>query len=200
MIAGLGTVEGGTEAAHDFVKNEDGAVFFRFFPEGFKKSLYRRYAAHVACHRFYDDSGDFIALFVHHFCEGGDIVVRNHQGIFGSAFGDTGAVGASKGGGAGTGFHQKAVAVSMIAAFKFQDLVPAGIASGGTESAHGGFGAGVDHAHFFNGWINLVDKFGDFRFHHCRSAVAGASFSGFLDGFDYSRMGVAQDHGTQEPT
>ena len=195
VVAGLGSVEGGAEAAHNFVKYEDGAVFFGFFPECFEEAFHRRYTAHVACHRFYDDGGDFITLLVHHLGEGGNVVVGNHQGVFGGAFGDAGAVGAAEGGGAGACFDEEAVAVAVVAAFKFQNLVSSGVSSGGAEGAHGGFGTGVDHAHFFNGRVYLVDEFGNFRFQKGGCAVAGASFSGCLDGFDDGGMGVAQDHG-----
>jgi len=60
------------------------------------------------------------------------------------------AFGDAEGGQAGAGLGEKAVGVSVVAAFKFQDEIALGDAASETDRAHGGFGAAGDEADFFD--------------------------------------------------
>ncbi|MNR03585.1 hypothetical protein D3C85_1194840 [compost metagenome] len=66
---------------------------------------------------------------------------------------------------AGTGFHQQAIGVAVVAAFKFDDFVAAGKATRQTNGAHGRFRTGVHHAYH----VHSRDQFGHqlrhFHFH-----------------------------------
>ena len=194
MVARLRPVERGTEATHDFIKNEDSAMLFSLCSERFKETLDRRYAAHIARDRLNNDSSDLIPLFIHQLFERIDVIIRGNEGILCGAFRDTRTVRTAKGRCAGTRLDEKAVAVSMVAAFKFQDLITAGIASRCTKCAHRRFSAGVHHTEFFDGRIDFVNQLGDFCLHRCRRTVRGASLSCFLNGSNDSWMCVSEDH------
>ena len=170
-------------------------MLFCFVAESFQEAFYRRYAAHISGHRFYDDSGDVITLVIHDFPEGFDVIVRSYQSVLGSTFGDAGTIGAAEGRGAGACFDQEAIAMAVVAAFEFQNLISTGIATSSAEGAHGGFGTGVYHAKLFDGRIDFVNELSDFCFHGRRCAVGGASLRCLLDGRNHSRVGVAQNHG-----
>ena len=66
---------------------------------------------------------------------------------------------------AGAGFHQEAVGVAVIATFEFDDFVAMGEAARQANGAHGGFGAGVNHAHHVHAGHQLAHQLGHFHFH-----------------------------------
>ena len=74
--------------------------------------------------------------------------------------------------------------MAVVAAHELEHLVAAGDAAGQAQGAHGGFGAGVDHAHHFQAGHVGHHFFGQGDFVGAGSAVAGAA--GVI---------VAQDHG-----
>ena len=84
----------------------------------------------------------------------------------------------------------------MITAVKFHDLVPARIASGQSNSTHGGFGAGIHHAYRLNGSDHIYNGpgHGDFTFSRC--AITGAPFGTFDDCLQHFRVGMTENHGT----
>lgn len=190
----LRAVEIGSEAAHDFIENEDGAVLFRLFPERGEEAFHRRDHAHIAGDRLHDDRGDGVALAVHHGAERFDVIVRHDEGVLRGAFRDARAVRLPEGGRAGAGFHEEAVPMAVVAAFEFQDLVAARVASRRAEGAHGRFRAGGDEAELLDGGNDLRDELGELCLEERRRAVAGALLRRLLNGFDHRRMGVAEDH------
>ena len=52
--------------------------------------------------------------------------------------------------GTATRFYEQSIYMSMVAAFKFDDLVSACITPGQPNCTHGSFSAGVDKAHHLN--------------------------------------------------
>ena len=66
---------------------------------------------------------------------------------------------------AGAGFHQQAVGVTVVASFELDDFVAAGEAACQANGAHGGFGAGVYHAHHIHGRHQFSNQFRHFDFH-----------------------------------
>ena len=195
MIDALGAVQGRAEAAHDFVEDEDCAVFLRFIAQELQVAVCRQDQAHIAGNGFDDDGGNVVAAAVHEFPEGVGIVIGDGQRVFGRAGCDARAVRLTEGSGAGTGLDQQAVAVAVIAADEFHDFIAARIAPGDADGAHRRFRTGVDHAQFFDGRIDFFDQLGQLRFNQRRRTIARAAGGRFLQGLDDAGMGVADDHG-----
>ena len=104
MVDALGSMEGRAEAAHDFVEDEDRAVFLRFFPKEVEVAFLGEDEAHVAGNGFDDDGSDIVAVTVHQGLKGGGIVIGDGQGIFGRAGRNPRAVRLTEGSGAAAGF------------------------------------------------------------------------------------------------
>ena len=85
--------------------------------------------------------------------------------------------------------------MAVIAADELDHLGAAGHAAGKAQRAHGGFRAGVHHAHHFHGRKRRADFFGQQDFGFAGSAVARAAQGGLLDGLGHFRMGMADEHG-----
>src|ERR1700733_4903519 len=85
--------------------------------------------------------------------------------------------------------------MAVVTAFKLDDVFAIREGTGEANGAHGGFGAGADEAHFFDGGVSGEDEFGEVAFGLGGRAEAGAVCRRFLDGFDDGRKGVAEDHG-----
>lgn len=97
---------------------------------------------------------------------------------------------------AGTGFHQQAVGMAVVAAFELDDLVAAGEAARQANRAHGGFGTGVHHAHHIHGRHQLGYQRRHFYFHFGRRAKAQAAGRRLDHRVADRRMVVAQHHRT----
>ena len=85
--------------------------------------------------------------------------------------------------------------MAVVAAHELEHLVAAGDAAGQAQGAHGGFGAGVDHAHHFQAGHVGHHFFGQGDFVGAGSAVAGAATGGLTHGGGDGGVIVAQDHG-----
>lgn len=85
--------------------------------------------------------------------------------------------------------------MAVVAAFKLDEHVPACVATGEANGAHGGFGAGGDEAYHVHGGDELAEQVGDFYFCFGGGAEGEALDGGFLYGGNDFRMGVAQDQG-----
>ena len=85
--------------------------------------------------------------------------------------------------------------MAVVAAGEFDDLVPAGVAAGQTDGAHGGLGAGADHAHHFHGGDRIDDHVapGSSPARSARRKLA-AALHGFLDSFNHVGVAMADDH------
>ena len=123
------------------------------------------------------------------------VVVGGQQGVGHHGGGHTGGAGDGEGGKAGTGGGQEGVGMAVVAAHELEHLVAAGDAAGQAQGAHGGFGAGVDHAHHFQAGHVGHHFFGQGDFVGAGSAVAGAATGGLTHGGGDGGVIVAQDHG-----
>ena len=195
-VMALGAAQRYPETAHDFIENQHRAVVVTLLAQGLQEILGGGDTVHVAGHRLHDDGGDVVAVFFESLGDAGGIVVVQHQGVGGDGFRYAGgAGGAGNGDGAGAGFHQQAVHVPVVATFKLDDLVAAGVAAGQADGAHGGFGAGVDHAHHVHGGHQFADLVGHGHFGGGGGAETQAFLYGRLHGGNHVGVVMAQDHG-----
>ena len=109
------------------------------------------------------------------------------------ARGHAGGIGDAQRGHAGAGFDQQRIDVAVIAAFEFDGEIAAGESARHAQSAHGGFGAGVDQAHHFHGRNDLRDQLGQFDFVPGGRAEAGAGFENLAQRVDHRRRAMAQE-------
>ncbi|MNZ91243.1 hypothetical protein D3C78_1102200 [compost metagenome] len=93
-----------------------------------------------------------------------------------------------------TGFHQQAVRVAVVAAFKLDDFIAVGVAARQTNGAHGGFGPRVHHAYHIHGRHQFGDQLRHFNFHLGRGAKAQAALRRFDDRVADRRVVVPQYH------
>ena len=115
--------------------------------------------------------------------------------MFGEIGGYARAVGLTQGEGAGAGLDQQGVGVAVVAAFKLDDLVAAGVTAGQPDGAHGRLGAGVDHPHLLHGGDDLAHLLGHQHFDLGRGTVAQSLLHRLDDrGLD-GRVVVTQQHG-----
>ena len=82
--------------------------------------------------------------------------------------------------------------MAVVAAFKLDELVAAGDAPRQAQGAHGGLGAGVDHAYHFHMGHGLAHGPGQQHFVLAGRAVAGAFVHGGVQGLGHIGVGVAQ--------
>src|SRR5690242_6745521 len=83
----------------------------------------------------------------------------------------------------------------MIAAGKFKNLVPAGIAAGKADGTHGSLGAGTDHPDHFDGRDRIDDHLCENGFLFGWRAKARAAVGSRLHGGNDFWMAVAEYHG-----
>ena len=79
-------------------------------------------------------------------------------------------------------FHQQAVGMAVVAAFKFDDFVAAGKTACQTDGGHSGFGTGADEAQPFDGRHDFGDFFGDDDFAFFDEARHAADAAECADG------------------
>lgn len=165
---------GEAEAGHDFIEDDEGAVLGGEVPHGLKVALAGEDEAGVGGVGLDDDGGDLMAVFFEDFFEAVEVVVGEGDGLGGEGAGDAGGVGLATGEGTGSGGDEEGVDVAVVAALELDDLVTAGESAGEADGGHGGFGAGVDHADFFDGGDPVGDEHGHFDLVDIRDAVGDA--------------------------
>src|SRR5690606_30759365 len=173
--------------------NQYGTVFGTQFAQAFQEAGGWAHQVHVAGKRLNDNAGDFAAFLFESIAHGVQIVVVQHQGVADKFGWHACRGGVAKGQQAGTGFDQQTVSVAVVTAFKLDDGVAAGKATGQTNGAHGGFGAGADQTHLLDGRQHFGQGFSQHDFAFGRRAVGQAVYGGFLYGLDNVRIGVAQN-------
>ena len=105
---------------------------------------------HVADHGFDDHSGDFVAMLSESVGQFLRVIVGQDHRVLCQIGRDAAGRRVAKGQCAGAGLDQQAVGVAVIAAFKFDQRIAAGVAPGETDGAHRRFGAGrnqTNHLH-----------------------------------------------------
>ena len=83
--------------------------------------------------------------------------------------------------------------MAMETAREFDDFIALGITSGETDGGHGGFGATVTHAYFFDRWDHLDDQFGHLDFIRIGCPKAGAFLKCLADRCTYVWIVVPMD-------
>ncbi|CWQ61755.1 Uncharacterised protein [Neisseria meningitidis] len=180
----LRAAERDAEAGHHFVVNQHRAVFFGQSAQGFDKGFGRADEVHIADEGFDNHAGDFIAALSKGFFELGDIVVLEYQSVFGKVGRHTGGRRVAKRQQTAAGFHQQAVGMPVVAAFKLDDFVTPGKTACQTDGGHGRFGTGADEAQPFDGRHDFGDFFGNDDFAFGRRAERQTAQCGFAYGFD----------------
>ena len=81
----------------------------------------------------------------------------------------------------------------VIAAFEFDDFIPAREASGEPDAAHGRLCAAVDHAHLLHGGHEIADRSSHFHFEGIGNSEAEAAGGGATDGCNHGVIGMPKD-------
>ena len=88
VVERLGAAKGYPEAGHYLVEDQHGAMVVTVLAQGLQERLGGGHAVHVAGHRFDDDGGNLVAVFLEGGLHAGSIVVVQHQGVTGNGGGD----------------------------------------------------------------------------------------------------------------
>ena len=158
-----------------------------------EKLGFGRNQVHVSGHRLDDDRRDAWPVFGKGALELGDIVVVEDQRMPCQIRRNAAGTGAAEGQQARTGFHQQAVAVSVITALELDQQVAPGEATRQANGAHRRFGTRADQTHHLERRQQTAQQVGHVDFALGRRAEGQASRSGLLHGNDHFRMGVAKD-------
>ena len=124
--------------------------------------------------------------------DGFDRIEGQGDGGIGEARGDALRIRDPEGGHARAGLDEQGIDVAVIAAFELDDEVAAGEAAGQADRGHGGFGAGVDQAHHFDGRDGIADGCGELDFGFGGRAETGADVERSVDGGEDLGMAVAE--------
>ena len=183
------------KAGDHFIEDQQRTVGIAQAAQAGQKAGSRGHHAHVGSHRFHDDRRHLAPVALQQLFHRIQVVVLGQQSVLGGAPGDTCAVRVAIGQRAGARLDQHAVAVAVVAAVEFYNLVPAREAAGGADGAHDRLGAAVDHAHHFNGAHHRADQLGHLHFPLGGGAKTQAVGHGALHRLLDHRVAVAQDHG-----
>ena len=85
--------------------------------------------------------------------------------------------------------------MAVITALEFYDHVPVGKTARQPDGAHGGFGAGIDHAHLLQRRHHLTQRVGHARLDLGGRTESQAVGGGFADGVHDIRVTVPANHG-----
>ena len=187
------TLVGGTEAGHDLVEDEQGAVGMRDFLERRVEAFFRGHGAHVARCGLGDNAGDLSRVRGEGLADGVEIVIGNDDGIRGRGAGHARGIRERESGHAGASRRQQRINVAVVAALKLQDLGAAGETAGQAHGGHGGLGTGVDQAYLLHGGaLNNVLRQQRLALGGC--AEGEAVGSRLLHCLHDGRVGIAVDH------
>ena len=193
----LRAAPGEAEAGHDFVEDQQCAIGFRDLTEKFQVARFRQIQAGIAGHGFDDDASDLILVRGECGFDGVDVIERQNDGVLREGGGNARAVGIAERERAGTGFDQKRIGVTVVAAVELDDFVALGEAPREADGGHAGFGAGIGHAHFFDARHKLADQFrhGDFRGvgnAKARAVLGSGFYGGIIFGCAWPRIAGPQ--------
>lgn len=136
-----------TETAHDFIKNQDGAMLFCFTAKCLQKPSTGR------THPIFPATGSTMTAAIP--SPSSSIFLQKHQYRYKEQqpcllpyLCDTRAVRTAESRCTRSGFHKEAVAMPMIAAGKFQYFISPCITAGSTKSTHRRFRSGRNKSYF----------------------------------------------------
>ena len=188
-----------TESGHHLVEDEDDAVLVADGAELFQKARLGRNAAHVACNRLYDDAGHLVFVRLGQFAYVIGIVVARQERVFGVAIGYARRVRLTQRERTAACGNQEEVAVAVVVAGKLDDLIASRVAPCHAGSAHGGFGAGVDHADLLDGGHQIAHQFGYLDLNLGRRAKRCGRVCRVFHAADDIGMGVPKEHWSPRP-
>jgi hypothetical protein len=148
---------------------------------------------HVADHRLDDDAGDAVAMAAEARFELLRRVVVEHQRVPGEVGRHAARTRVAEGERAGTGLHQQAVGVAVVAALELHDRVTPGEAARQADGTHGRFGAGTDQTHLFDRRHALAQHFRHQYFRFRRRTERKPADSRLLHRADHLRMRMSED-------
>ena len=181
------------ETGHHFVVNQHGTVFFSQFAQGFDKGFRRPNQIHIADKRLQNHTGNVIAALSKGFFQLGDIVVFEYQSVFGKIGRHTGGRRIAKRQQTAACFHQQAVGMTVVAAFKLDDFVTAGKTACQTDGGHRCFRTGADKAQLLDRRHDFGDFFGNDNFAFSRRTKRQTAQCRFAHSFNDFRMGMADN-------
>ena len=159
-----------------------------------QKAGYGRHYAHVGRHRLYDNRRDLALISAQRLLNAFQIVIAAHQRMAHDVRRNAGAGGSAEGQRTGTGLHQQAVAVAMVAAFKLDDFAAPGKTSCRAQSAHGCLCSRIHHAHHVHAGISRCHQLGHLHLGLGGQAVAHAVRQRRLCRLYHIGVRVTQNH------
>src|SRR5690606_24666339 len=149
------------ETGHDFVEDQHGAITGAQLAQTFEKAFLWLDQVHIAGNWFNNDAGNLFRIFFESRLHGTQVVVVQYQRVLNKFRRHTGGGRVAESQHAGTRLYQQAIGVAVVAAFKFDDACPPGIAPRQTNSRHRGLRAGAHQTDLFHGRQASNDSFGD---------------------------------------
>ena len=149
--------------------------------------------AHISGDRLDDDRGDVVRIFFKELCDGIEIVERRDKCVGDCRGGHAGRIGQTQRGDARSGLDEQQIGVTVIASFKFDNLVAPSEGTCEAQCSHRRFGAGIDKAHHLDVRHKLLDQFREFYFERTGCAETCAARCGIGNCGDHARMRVTQD-------
>ncbi len=159
-----------------------------------QETIVRLYQPHIANGGLENDTGNLARVLFEGLPHRMQIIKRQRQGMFGQVGRHARTVRHPKSHRARSGFDQQTIAMTMVTAGKFNNPVAARIPSRQTNGAHGGFRAGVDHAHHFHGRECIHNALRQLHFQFGGRAKAAPRCRRFLHRHYDLRVRVAKNH------
>ena len=184
-----------TEAGDHLVEQQQAAVSVAQLPQALEKALRGKHHAHIGCHRLYHHAGHRIRIGLKQRLHTGQIIVLRRQRVRRAPGRNPGAAGHPGCHDAGTGLHQKAIAVPVVAALKLDDFIPPGIAPGRPNGAHHRLGTGVHHADHLQPRYHPAHQTGHLHLQLCGRAIAESPGGGLRHRLSNLRPVMSQKHG-----
>ena len=174
-------------------------MFFRDRTKVLQEAIPGKIESGVGRDGFQDDASDLTGIRLEGFLHGLGSIEGEDDGVIGETLGDTGTVGIAEGQGAGTGFDEERIDVSVIASFELDDLVSLGEPPCDANGRHGGFGSGIAHADHVHAVDVLTDQLRHFDLERSGASDAGTILCGWFDRVDDGVRSVSQDRRAPSP-
>ena len=142
----LRAVDAHAETRHDFVYNQERPMFLRFCGKRLQEFWLCRHHAHITRYRFHNHASDFIANLVKEFLHASHIVVLQCKRVLREICRNPLAARLAHREHSRARLDEQAIAMAMVTAFEFHNLVATGKTASRTNRAHRRFGATVHHA------------------------------------------------------
>ena len=181
------------EAGHHLVVNQHCAVLRGGLAQGLDEFGAGTHQVHIAGNGFQNHTGNLAGEFVKGLFQCVNVVIRQDDGVLRQIGGNACGTWVAESEQAGTGFHQQAVGVAVIAAFEFDDFVAPRVAARQTDGGHGSFRAGRYQAQAFDAGHDFGDFFGDEDFGFRGRAERQAVHRGLAHGFHHFGVCVSDN-------